>query len=206
MKPNFDWALLYLKYENVEMNVLLLRMGLLLGFGAVFLQIAVFLQPLLPKQYQIAPVCETVSQALLQSNYYQIKSAQSQSNQHLNHQQHEKSSLHDHAHYGSSHDSHQQMPQRSAVEHQKSAIYVASDHQVQQASVNLGHDHHDPNHQCQYCTVYGNLVLPPVLEVKEVLVKIQVRLIAFQQAYLHVWFALQRLFLLPQGRAPPLFA
>ena len=50
------------------MNVLLLRMGLLLGFGAVFLQIAVFLQPLLPKQYQIAPVCETVSQALLQSN------------------------------------------------------------------------------------------------------------------------------------------
>ena len=73
------------------MNVLLLRMGLLLGFGAVFLQIAVFLQPLLPKQYQIAPVCETVSQALLQSNYYQIKSAQSQSNQHLNHQQHEKS-------------------------------------------------------------------------------------------------------------------
>jgi hypothetical protein len=31
---------------------------------AVFLQIAVFLQPLLPKQYQIAPVCETISRAL----------------------------------------------------------------------------------------------------------------------------------------------
>ena len=175
MKPSFDWALLYLNHENVEMNVLFLRMGLLLGFGAVFLQIAVFLQPLLPKQYQIAPVCETISQTLLQSNYYQIKSAQLQSNQHLNHQQlnhqqDEKTALHEHAHHGS------------------------------------GHDHHDPNHQCQYCTVYGNLVLPPVLEVKEVLVKIQVRLIAFQQAYLHVWFALQRLFLLPQGRAPPLFA
>ncbi|HCK29908.1 MAG TPA: DUF2946 domain-containing protein, partial [Acinetobacter ursingii] len=46
------------------MNVLLLRTGLLLGFTAVFLQVAVFLQPLLPKQYQIAPVCETITQAL----------------------------------------------------------------------------------------------------------------------------------------------
>ena len=198
MKPSFDWALLYLNHENVEMNVLFLRMGLLLGFGAVFLQIAVFLQPLLPKQYQVAPVCETISQTLLQSNYYQIKSAQLQSNQHLNHQQDEKTALHEHAHHGSGHDRHetpQQVAQQSFIEHQ-----------VQQASVSAGHDHHDPNHQCQYCTVYGNLVLPPVLEVKEVLVKIQVRLIAFQQAYLHVWFALQRLFLLPQGRAPPLFA
>ena len=198
MKPSFDWALLYLNHENVEMNVLFLRMGLLLGFGAVFLQIAVFLQPLLPKQYQIAPVCETISQTLLQSNYYQIKSAQLQSNQHLNHQQDEKTALHEHAHHGSGHDRHetpQQVAEQSFIEHQ-----------VQQASVSAGHDHHDPNHQCQYCTVYGNLVLPPVLEVKEVLVKIQVRLIAFQQAYLHVWFALQRLFLLPQGRAPPLFA
>ncbi len=203
MKPSFDWALLYLNHENVEMNVLFLRMGLLLGFGAVFLQIAVFLQPLLPKQYQIAPVCETISQTLLQSNYYQIKSAQLQSNQHLNHQQYnhqqdEKTALHEHAHHSSGHDRHeapQQVAEQSFIEHQ-----------VQQASISAGHDHHDPNHQCQYCTVYGNLVLPPVLEVKEVLVKIQVRLIAFQQAYLHVWFALQRLFLLPQGRAPPLFA
>lgn len=203
MKLNFDWALLYLNHENVEMNVLFLRMGLLLGFGAVFLQIAVFLQPLLPKQYQIAPVCETISQTLLQSNYYQIKSAQLQSNQHLNyqqlnHQQDEKTALHEYAHHGSGHDrheTHQQVAEQSFIEHQ-----------VQKASVSAGHDHHDPNHQCQYCTVYGNLVLPPVLEVKEVLVKIQVRLIAFQQAYLHVWFALQRLFLLPQGRAPPLFA
>ncbi|EQB3769831.1 DUF2946 domain-containing protein, partial [Acinetobacter baumannii] len=40
----------------------------------------------------------------------------------------------------------------------------------------------------------------------EVLVRIQVRLVAYQQAFRHVYFALQRLFLLPQGRAPPLFA
>ncbi|OTG38584.1 DUF2946 domain-containing protein, partial [Staphylococcus aureus] len=36
--------------------------------------------------------------------------------------------------------------------------------------------------------------------------RIQVRLIAFKQAFSHVWFVLQQLFLLPQGRAPPLFA
>ena len=41
------------------------RSGLLLACAAVFLQVAVFLQPLLPKQYQIAPVCETITLALL---------------------------------------------------------------------------------------------------------------------------------------------
>jgi hypothetical protein len=44
------------------------------------------------------------------------------------------------------------------------------------------HNHHDASHQCQYCTVYGNLVLPPDLELKAVLDRIQVRLIAFQKA------------------------
>jgi hypothetical protein len=39
----------------------------------------------------------------------------------------------------------------------------------------LEHDHHDASHQCQYCTVYGNLVLPPEFGVKEVLDRIQVR-------------------------------
>ena len=42
--------------------------------------------------------------------------------------------------------------------------------------------------------------------VKEILVRVQVRLVAFQQTFHHVYFALQRLFLLPQGRAPPVFA
>lgn len=69
-----------------------------------------------------------------------------------------------------------------------------------------GAHEHDASHQCQYCTVYGNLVLPPELELKEVLDRIQVRLIAFQKAFKHVWFVLQQLFLIPQGRAPPLTA
>lgn len=182
MKPSFDWALLYLNHENVEMNVLLLRMGLLLGFGAVFLQIAVFLQPLLPKQYQIAPVCETISQALAESHFYE-------KHQHSSHHQHEMQSHADHSHV---------LNHSSPLQEQPS--------ELKQVQPQMGSHHHDANHQCQYCTVYGNLVLPPELEVKEVLVRIQVRLFAFQKAFSHVYFVLQRLFLLPQGRAPPLFA
>lgn len=135
------------------------RSGLLLACAAVFLQVAVFLQPLLPKQYQIAPVCETITRALLKPK------AQTEAMSHTMHSHHE--------------------------------------HHIEQAQVP---DHHDANHQCQYCTVYANLVLPPEFGVKEVLVRIQVRLVAYQQAFKHVYFALQRLFLLPQGRAPPLFA
>ncbi|MCO8100862.1 DUF2946 family protein [Acinetobacter indicus] len=140
---------------------MLIRSGLLLSLMAVFLQIAVFLQPLLPKAYQVAPVCETITRALLLP---------------VDH------SVHGHAHSEHLHSQHQP---------------VISDD---------GHNHHDANHQCQYCTVYGNLVLPPELSVKEVLDRIQVRFIAFEKAFQHVWFALQRLFLIPQGRAPPLFA
>ena len=102
-----------------------LRSGLLLSFAAVFLQIAVFLQPLLPEQYQIAPVCETITRALL----LPASAAHSSIAQH------------------SAHDS-------------------ASRHSAQlQQQDSHGHDHHDASHQCQYCTVYGNLVLPPELEV-----------------------------------------
>lgn len=143
----------------------LFRSGLMLAFTAVCLQIAVFLQPLLPKQYQIAPVCETITKALLLP---QVQAEQSQSQHHAHHHSHQL----------------EQAP----------------------ASTTSSHDHHDPNHQCQYCTVYANLVLPPEFGVKEVLVRIQIRLVAYQQAFKHVYFALQRLFLLPQGRAPPLFA
>ncbi|TCB76028.1 DUF2946 family protein [Acinetobacter sp. ANC 4173] len=143
---------------------MLFRGGLLLACLAVFLQIAVFLQPLLPKQYQVAPVCETITRALLlpSQTVNAVHTAVMQHTQHLH-------------------------------------------HQVEQKQQHI-HDHHDANHQCQYCTVYGNLVLPPELDIKQILDRIQVRLIAFQKAFAHVWFVLQQLFLIPQGRAPPLWA
>lgn len=167
--------MLYSGSKNVETNVLL-RIGLLLGFTAVFLQIAVFLQPLLPKQYQIAPVCETITQALVQSHFYE-------KHQQSTHHQHHSASLTQEA-----------LGHQHLMAHHEPAVQEQTSH------------HHDAGHQCQYCTVYGNLVLPPELEVKEILDRIQVRLVAFQKAFRHVYFVLQRLFLLPQGRAPPVFA
>ena len=138
---------------------MLLRSGLLFAFAAVFLQIAVFLQPLLPQQYQIAPVCETITLALLQTP--------------VDHKLHEHAALHTH------HAAHE---------------------------VGVSHHDHDAGHQCQYCTVYSHLVLPPNFDLQEVLERIQIRLLALQKAYASVWFVLQRLFLMPQGRAPPQFA
>ena len=144
----------------------MLRFGLLLSFFAVFLQVCVFLQTLLPQKYQISPVCETITLALSQPNNHF-----SDHNEHVSHQ----------------HGAHHQHAQQSLLLSESSS---------------QSHEH-DASHQCQYCTVYGNLVLPPDAEVKEVLAKISVQFIWLQQQFAHVYFALQRLFLLPQGRAPP---
>ncbi len=151
---------------------MLRRSGLLLAFATVFLQLAVFLQPLLPEQYQIAPVCEDITQSLLAPA----------------HSQHQFSVLnelwHSHVH------------ESSFIHH-----YLHADHD-QKVSTS-GHNHHDMNHQCQYCVVYGNLVMPPEIGVKEILVRIQVKLMAFVESFQHIYFLLQRLYLIPQGRAPP---
>jgi len=141
---------------------LLLRAGLLLALATVCLQIAVFLQPLLPQRYQVAPVCEKITHVLL-------------------------APPHRHELYSSFHDT----PQ-----HRFLSDSPVHDHDS---------SHHDPNHQCQYCTVYGNLVLPTYLDFKEILIRIQIRLITLEQVFRHIYFSLQRLFLLPQGRAPPLY-
>ena len=146
----------------------MLRLGLLLGFAAVFFQIAVFIQPLLPKQYQVAPVCETITLLIDSSDVLSQKKSLAQ----------HASSSHTEIHSSLQPRMHHPQPQ---------------------------HDHHDPSHQCQYCTVYGNLVLPPDLDLKVVIDRIQIRLVSLQRAFRHVYFALQRLFLLPQGRAPPLY-
>ena len=167
--------------------------GLLLSCFAVCLQIAVFLQPLLPAQYQISPVCETISRALLLHDH----SAYSITSNHLNqkhlHQAHaidqHKNRTHD-AHSMSLHDDQHRMQMADTT----------------QATSQHSNHHHDAGHQCQYCTVYANLVLPPEFGIKEVFERVQVRLLFLQRQFAPIYFYLQRLFLLPQGRAPPLFA
>ncbi|MHA3048282.1 DUF2946 family protein [Acinetobacter sp. ANC 4641] len=132
----------------------------------MLLQIAVFLQALLPENFQISPVCATVSDALALTNHsYTTQMDMSMAD--MSHMQ---------------------------DMHMSSHVSVHDKHQ------------HDPNHECLYCKVYGHVVAFLDFEIKEVFERLQVRLIAFQKAFKHIYFVLQRLFLIPQGRAPPLFA
>lgn len=43
---------------------MLVKLGRLLGFSAIFLQIVVFIQPLLPEKYSVFRVCNTIVTAL----------------------------------------------------------------------------------------------------------------------------------------------
>ncbi|MFT4022112.1 MAG: DUF2946 domain-containing protein [Acinetobacter sp.] len=151
-----------------------MRTALALAWAAMFLQIAVFLQPLLPEKYQIAPVCETIVSAL------HLQQHQPLDMQHNNVSAMSNMLMHD------SHEHSSDMMQMS--------VEKKSAHQ------------HDPQHECIYCTVYGHVVASTDIDLSEVVDRIQVRLLAFQHAFKHIYFVLQRLFLLPQGRAPPLFA
>ncbi|ENN6003807.1 DUF2946 domain-containing protein [Acinetobacter baumannii] len=145
--------------------------GRLLGLYAVLLQIAVFLQPLLPEEYQISPVCETIAQAL------QLP----------------------HSVVSPSHDHHSTSEQQYSMSHHMQHAAHASS-----SDITASHHHHDAGHQCQYCVVYSHVVPLPDIDLEQILIRIQVRFLAFIENYFHVFFQLQQLFLIPQGRAPPL--
>ncbi|OEY95022.1 DUF2946 domain-containing protein [Acinetobacter proteolyticus] len=141
-------------------------LGRLLGFYAIFLQIAVFLQPLLPEKYQVSPVCETITQILLLDHHSASQDHHVSAQHHIGHEHHTFSA----------------------------EAKTPSSH----------HHHHDANHQCQYCVVYSHVLPLPDIDLKHILIRIQVRFLAFIENYFHVFFQLQQLFLTPQGRAPPL--
>lgn len=133
----------------------------MLALIAMWIHVAVFLQPLLPEKLQIAQVCITIAELAVPT-----KATQQTSH---------------HAHAESMHDLQNMQNQPSQ------------------------HQHH-LDHHCIFCTVYGHLVAHLNLGIQEVFMRMQVRMLAFQKAFKHVFFVLQRLFLTPQGRAPPLFA
>lgn len=136
-----------------------MRISIVLAFSAILFQIAVFLQPLLPEQYQIARVCQSVAEI------------QHKTDQHHNH-----------------------LIKHNVIAEIKQTVKSNMEHQ------------HDVHHQCVFCTVYSHLISNLDSDFPEIFARIQVRLIAFQKAFRHILFELQRLFLSPQGRAPPLLA
>ena len=143
--------------SRLKKMMLLRRSGLCFAIATLLLQISVYLQPLLPEEFQIAPVCLSITHNLLTPEKHK----------------HVHETYHDLVHH------------------------LTHDHE---------HDHDDHNshnHQCQYCTVYGDLVLPFDLGIDEIIDKIHVHLSLYKNVFRHVYFSLQRLYLLPQGRAPP---
>lgn len=135
-------------------------LGRLLGLSAILLQIAVFLQPLLPENRHVSSVCETIVQAL-----HLQQSAVTATLPHAGHAQH-------------------------------------LEHAPEQQPPGPHHAHHE----CQYCLVYSYAL--PLLDTKlsYVLIRVQARLLAFADSVSHAFFKHGLLFLIPQGRAPPLLS
>lgn len=76
-------------------------------------------------------------------------------------------------------------------------------HNIDSSSTSNHMHDHQLDHKCMFCTVYSHVISHVKIDLKSVLQRIQIRLISFQNAFKHVYFVLHRLFLMPQGRAPP---
>lgn len=59
------------------------------------------------------------------------------------------------------------------------------------------------DHTCIYCQAFSNVSAFLSLDITEVFDRLQVKLLAFKKHCQHIYFFLQRIFLIPQGRAPP---
>ena len=146
--------------------------GRLLGLSAILLQVAVFLQPLLPEKQHFSSVCKTVVQALFSD---QAKSANPLSA--------------DHTHHSSN------ITASNSISNQT----ITHSAQHQDSSEQDSH----ANHECEYCLVYSFAL--PLLDTKlrYVLIRTQIRVLAFKTAFTSTLFQSEPFFFLPQSRAPP---
>lgn len=159
--------------------------GRLLGLTAILLQVAVFLQPLLPEKQHFSSVCKTVAQALffdqpssanqLSANLLQRTASTSTSESHLSH-----------------------------TAHSPHTDKVDTRHSAQHAHESSKQDAHE-NHECEYCLVYSFAL--PLLDTKlrYVLIRTQIWILSFKTSFTPTLFQTEPLFILPQGRAPPRF-
>ncbi|QQN40895.1 DUF2946 domain-containing protein [Acinetobacter sp. CS-2] len=154
-----------------------MMLGRLLGLSAILLQIAVFLQPLLPEKHSVFSVCKTIAVALdLQVN--------------STHKTLNFPTSHPHAHHHT-----------SAAD--QNDVQVVTDVQDQHAPHQQQNDSHS-THDCQFCLVHSYTL--PLLDTKlrPVLVRTQTLLLFFSASVPHVLTPPAPWFLIPQGRAPPL--
>lgn len=158
-----------------------MRIGLCLACSAMLLQLAVWMQPILPENIRIALVCQSI--ATLFIGTVSVSATQAHASE-----QHAVLQVKDHR----------------QAEH--SARDLSSAHIVDQQQTDLVSHQHAAADDCLYCTVYAHLFSGLALSIIQVMRALRVRLLGFKQRFQAVYFALQRLYLSPQGRAPPSLA
>lgn len=170
--------------------------GLTLAALAMLFQLLIFWQVLLPKAWQLTPVCLQIVNALAVAPEDPTPAGD-----------HPVSIHHDPAH-------------RSAEAHAMSALpnpdHLIQPHQQADANdhshVMMDHvhkthtDHHKKStapHDCPFCLLHIQISGPDGLS-RQLEQQVISWLIQLRQLWAAVYFVLQQLYLLPQGRAPPL--
>lgn len=159
-----------------------MRIGLTLACSAMLLQLAVLMQPIFPEQLRIALVCQSISELLIRTASHSQTHPASGAPALLS----EQITRADAARGQHLDRSQLDQMQLSASQHNPHAEHAQA-----------------ATYDCLYCTVYSHLFTGLDLSIKQLLGVIKVRLLSFKQRFQAVYFALQRLYLLPQGRAPP---
>jgi len=152
-----------------------MMLGRLLGLSAILLQIAVFLQPLLPEKHSVFSVCKTVAAAL-----------------HL-----EVTNVLPHHSFATSHP---HSNQASGADQNPAHVFT----HVQDRHEHQERDDAHTGHDCQFCLVHSYTLPLLDTKLRLVLIRTQTLLqffstfVPYTLSLPHPWF------LIPQGRAPPL--
>lgn len=97
--------------------------------------------------------------------------------------------------------------QDEQVQHSHMAMPMMGDMPIH----HMQHDSHQTHHQmpmdqCPYCFVYGHISVLTPFGIKEVFDYLKVKYLLILDIFLNFFFLLRNLFLIPQGRAPPIFS
>ncbi len=162
-----------------------LRWGLLLAFAAWFMQLSVFLTPILADQISIGyGVCKEL--AVISTTIDRMPQ--------MNRAHHaELMPLADH----STMDMHSQHPMPTATSTQ--------DTHSNNASSNNASDHGSYHGQCNFCLLFGHSVLPPFVTIALSLAPVAFTVSVVKSQLLKFLFITQNKTLHPQSRAPPVF-
>lgn len=144
----------------------------------MLLQLLMFWQVLLPKQWQVLPICQKISLAL--TPQHQMAHASVFPSRIQSHTTMMSHAMHP-------------LPVDDRQAHESASTQPAKKHS------------HLLLHDCPFCILHTQFAPTPYVSLKVYKTVVEVWLIHRQHVWRAVYFALQRLFLQPQGRAPPIW-